>query len=273
MLQDIDAAIKLQPNLAQSHLMRAEILAATDRIDQATSELEGLLKASPGNIPLLNRLGSFYLAAGKPRKAIDTATQVISKDSDNYSAIRFRADAYLNIGKHAEAIADFEKALALNKDDESLLNNFAWVLCTSPDEKLRDGPRALKFATKAAEVTKFETPHVLSTLAAAYAETGDYENAAKWSQKAVDLSQKDVDAAKKAAEAAKEEDDRKKLQADITKIQTDHDQLKKELDSYHQHKPVRERQTAGDAPESTPPPADHALAPSVAPATARSSDF
>ena len=71
------------------------------------------------------------------------------------------------------------------------------MLATSPDEKLRDGPRALKFATKAAEATKYETPHILSTLAAAYAETGDFENAAKWSQKAVELSQKDVDAARR----------------------------------------------------------------------------
>jgi tetratricopeptide (TPR) repeat protein len=272
-LDDIDAAIKLQPNLAQSHLMRVEVLAATDRVDQAITELEGLLKVAPGNVALLNRLESFYLVAGKPRKAIETASQIISKDSDNYPAIRFRADAYLNIGKHAEAIADFEKALALKKDDESLLNNFAWVLATSPDEKLRDGPRALKFATKAAEATKFETPHVLSTLAAAYAETGDYENATKWSEKAVELSQKDVDAAKKAAEAAKEEGERKKLEAETAKVQTDHDQLKKELDSYHQHKPVRERQTAADAPDATPPPADHALAPSVAPAPARTADF
>jgi tetratricopeptide (TPR) repeat protein len=272
-LEDIDAAIKLQPSLAQSHLMRAEVLAATDRLDQAISELEGLLKGSPGNAALLNRLGSFYLIAGRPRKAIDTATKIISKDSDNYPAIRFRADAYLNIGKHVEAIADFERALALNKDDESLLNNYAWVLATSPDEKLRDGPKALKFATKAAEATKFETPHVLSTLAAAYAETGDYENAAKWSQKAVELSQKAVDAAQQTAKAVKEEDDRKKLQAEIAKMQTDHDQLKKELESYHQKKPVRERQTAADAPDASPPPADHALTPSVAPAPARTADF
>jgi hypothetical protein len=146
-------------------------------------------------------------------------------------------------------------------------------LATSPDEKLRDGPRALKFATKAAEETKFETPHILSTLAAAYAETGDFENAAKWSQKSVELSQKDVDDAKKAVDAAKDDDDRKKLQVEATKVQTDHDQLKKELDSYHQHKPVRERQTAADAPDATPPPADHALAPSVAPAPARTADF
>ena len=80
-------------------------------------------------------------------------------------------------------------------EDENLLNNFAWVLATSPDDKLRDGERAVKMATEACELTGYETPHILSTLAAAYAETGDFENANKWSQKAVETSQKELDAA------------------------------------------------------------------------------
>src|SRR5262249_55182102 len=159
-------------------------------------------------------------------------SSVLDKDPDNFAARRFRADAYLNIGKHAEAIADFDKALALKDNDESLLNNFAWVLATSPDDKLRDGPRALKLATKAAESSGYETPHILSTLAAAYAETGDYDNAMKWSKKSVELAQKEVD-------NAKPEDDKSKLESD-------RDQLKKELESYQDHKPVRERQTAED---------------------------
>lgn len=257
-LEDIDAAIKLQPTLAQPHLMRAEILAATNRLDQAISQLEKLLQAAPGNEQLLNRLGSFYLMANQPRKAIEAATQIISHDPDNYAALRFRADAYLNIGKHAEAISDFDKALAFKEEDESLLNNYAWVLATSPDDKLRDGARALKMATKAAESSGYETPHILSTLAAAYAETGDFDNAAKWSQKAVELSQKEV-------ETAKADDDKAKLQAD-------HDQLKKELDSYHEHKPTRERQTAEDAADA-PPKADHAATPAAAAAPARTADF
>ena len=58
--------------------MRAEILAATDRLDEAIAQLEQLLQMAPGNVTLLNRLGSFYLIAGRPRKAIETLTQVIA---------------------------------------------------------------------------------------------------------------------------------------------------------------------------------------------------
>lgn len=237
-LEDIDTAIKLQPTLAQPHMMKAEILAATNHLDQAIAHLEKLLETAPNSELLLNRLGTFYLLAGKPRKAIDAASKVLEKDPSDYAALRFRGDAYLNIGKHAEAVADFDKALAQKEDDESLLNNFAWVLCTSPDDNVRDGARALKLATKAAESSGYEVPHILSTLAAAYAETGDFDNAVKWSEKSVELSQKLVD-------EAKPEDDKSKLESD-------RDQLKKELQTYHDKKPTRERQTAEDAPDAKP---------------------
>lgn len=262
-IEDIDRAIKLQPALAQPHLMKAEILASTKRLDEAIAQMEKLLQAAPGNETLLNKLATFYLMANRPRKAIDSATQILKNEPDNYAALRFRGDAYLNIGKHAEAIADFDKAVALKEGDESLLNNFAWVLATSPDDKLRDGPRALKMATKAAEASGYETPHILSTLAAAYAETGDFDNAAKWSEKSVELSQKDVEAAKANIEKADAKADLEALKKDLAKIEDDHNQLKKELDSYHDHKPTRERQTAEDAPDA-PPKADHASTPAAA---------
>src|SRR5262249_19685914 len=118
--------------------------------------------------------------------------------------------------------------------------------------------RALKLATKAAESSRYETPHILSTLAAAYAETGDYDNATKWSQKSVELAQKEVD-------NAKPDDDKAKLESD-------RDQLKKELESYHDHKPVGERQTAEDAPDA-PAAGDHPATPTAAAAPAQKTAF
>ena len=69
------------------------------------------------------------------------------------------------------------------------IRDSAWVLATSPDESVRDGERAVELATKAAELTEFELPHILSTLASGYAEMGDFEKAREWAEKAVNLSE------------------------------------------------------------------------------------
>jgi tetratricopeptide (TPR) repeat protein len=229
-LEDIEKAIQLQPQLATPHLMKVEILAASERIDEAIEQLEELLKVAPGHPELLSRLGAFYAVDGKPRKAIESFSRVLEADSDNFRALLSRADVYLNIGEHEDAIADFERAISQEDDDEHLLNNFAWVLATSPDDDLRDGKRAVELATKAAEQSNYETPHILSTLAAAYAETGDFENAKKWSAKSVELAQK-------ALESAESDEERERLKKEL-------EQLQKELTTFEDGKPVRERQAA-----------------------------
>ncbi len=53
----------------------------------------------------------------------------------------------------------------------------AWLLATSPDERLRDGPRAVELARRVNELSGGQVPQILDTLAAALAETGRFEEA------------------------------------------------------------------------------------------------
>jgi tetratricopeptide (TPR) repeat protein len=164
-------------------------------------------------------------------------SSILKKDSENRLALRNRADSWLGIGKLPEAIADYESALKLDPKDSGALNNLAWLLSTAPDDKLRDGKRSIELATEAARVSEFKQAHILSTLAAGYAETGDFESAVSWSKKAVDL--------------AKQTDDNQDIR----------DQLQKELASYEKKEPWREQlkdeTTANDPePEDLPEPTE-----------------
>ena len=190
-LADVDRILKLNPGLPLAVRTRALLLADSQRIDEAIGELEKLRKLDPKDTLTLRQLAALYSVQKKTAKAIEAYTAVLSVDPNAWWALCGRGDAYLNIGQQAEAIADYEKALKFQPKEESILNNLAWILATSPDAKLRNGRRAIELATLACQVTEYKRAYILSTLAAAYAETGDFRSAVKWSTKAVQLGDKD----------------------------------------------------------------------------------
>jgi tetratricopeptide (TPR) repeat protein len=63
------------------------------------------------------------------------------------------------------------------------------MLATAPEADLRDGSKALELAQKALKATGDQDPNTLDTLAAAYAETGDFPMALETARKALQLAQ------------------------------------------------------------------------------------
>lgn len=219
---DVEKALQIRPDLTQAILVRSMIAASAKKYAEAIADIKTLLQADPQNTQLRLQLGGLYAADNRPRKAIEVFTQILENDDANWQARRNRADALLSVGKHKEAIEDYDVALKAQPDDSHMLNNLAWVLATSPDDEVRDADRAIEIAKRGCDATKYEAPHILSTLAAAYAEKGDWETAIKWSSKAVELDEKGDEVS---------------------------EQLKKELDGYKAKKPWREKQNIEENPK------------------------
>ena len=220
--EDVDRILQLQPKLIQGILLRASISASEEKYPEAIKDLKPLLEDAEIRPQVQVQIAQLYIAGGWPRQAIKLLTQVIEANEDaeqGWRLLRMRGDAFLNIGRHAEAIADFEKALKAKPDDSGILNNLAWVLATTPDEKLRNAKRAIELGKKACEVTDYKASHILSTLAAGYAESGDFDQAIEWSTKAVEMGEGE-----------------------------NKEQLAKELESYKQKKPWREKQENAEKP-------------------------
>lgn len=128
------------------------------------------------------------------KRAIDDYTTQISACPRDAKAYTKRADAYYCEGNVEKAIADYADAIRLDPSDPYPYSRSAWIWCTHPNGKIRDGQSALKSAKMACELTNLSQPDFISTLAAAYAEIGEYDAAINWLQIAIDMLHKGSDA-------------------------------------------------------------------------------
>ncbi len=221
--KDIDALSRFDNPKAKNVALRlrVKLLGDQEKYDEAIEQLDKLIETSDYTVDLQLWKAMLYSSKKANSKALAILDEVLKmpkdefRDEDYFRTLRSRGDVLLGLGDHNEAIKTYEKALELNPKDYNLLNNLAWVLATSPFETYRNGRRALELATESAELCEYQKAHVLSTLASAYAELGDFDKAIEWSAKAVELAEKE----------------------EHEKI----DELKKELESYKEHKPWRER--------------------------------
>lgn len=201
--EDFRIATQVAPQIINLEMvigLRSRIALAENRIADAINDAQMLSDRSPTNPFHRLRLASLFTMDNRPRKAIDVLSELLQTDPENVAALRSRGDALLSVGDHQKAIEDYESAIKsvgqieIDTADEfqkqeaaGIYNNLSWVLATSPNDKVRNGARSLELAEKAAALSNYEAPHILSTLAAAFAEAGNFEKAVEWSEKAVEL--------------------------------------------------------------------------------------
>lgn len=229
--KDLAVIESARPDLPDVVLLRMDIAIQEKRIADAISDMERLVQVNPDNRLLLMQLAAFYQMDDRPKKALRIADRLLKSDETDWQALRLRGDVLLSLGRHAEAITDYESALTnIPKEEDDyagILNNLSWVMATSPQDDVRNGTRALELGLKACELTQYAKPHILSTLAAAYAELSQFEKAIEWSEKAVELGRKESN---------------EQLE-----------QLEQELKNYRDGKPWREKKAVEDKPNKLAP--------------------
>lgn len=85
-------------------------------------------------------------------------------------------------------MAFWRDGLATDSNDVEILSQVAWVLSTSADAAMRNGAEALSLARRAADLPEGSDPAVLDVLAAAYAESGRFREAAETGRRALELA-------------------------------------------------------------------------------------
>ena len=156
-----------------------------------TARIEDLSMAiarSPRDPKFYVERAQAYEANGQYKTALADLDEAMTLRPDSAKYRYLRGIAYAYAGDAQAAKQDFARAEAMEPGSAESYNARAWLMATAPDPQMRDGKKAVESATRACVMTSWNDPDMLGTLAAAYAETGDFADAIKWQQKAVDLT-------------------------------------------------------------------------------------
>jgi Flp pilus assembly protein TadD len=96
--------------------------------------------------------------------------------------------ALVRKGEVEAAVVHYQRALQLKPDYAGAANNLAWVLATSPNDSTRNGARAVELAQRANQLSGGGNLVILRTLAAAYAEAGQFPKAVETARQAFELA-------------------------------------------------------------------------------------
>ncbi len=156
--------------------------------DRGFSYCQQALKLAPNSVPTLLAMITHLANKGAFEKA-QPYCQTVKKLASGNSRVNFQLGRIeLGRKKIGAAVDHFDKAFKASPKMFSAGNNLAWILSTNEDESVLDGARAVKVAESICEATQYKDHRFFGTLAAAYAESGDFKNAVAITNKEIEMA-------------------------------------------------------------------------------------
>jgi len=177
-------AMAIQPDYAEASCNLADALLSKGDIDGAIVHYLTCVAALPNQPDAQYNLASALLRKGRIDEAIVHYEKVLELLPDNANARVNLGSAFLAKDRLVDAITEYKEALRLAPENVAAQSNLAWLLATSPDPSLRNGPEAVVLAEQARRSSDGK-PLILRILAAAYAEADRFSEATDTAREAL----------------------------------------------------------------------------------------
>ena len=156
--------------------------------DDAIAHYRHALALRDGNAAAHYGLALALARQRKTDEAIEHWQRSLEIQPDNTEARNYLGAALAGVGRTREAVEQWQQTLVFDPDNGNAASNLAWVFATSADPNLRDGAKAIAYAKRATTVPGGDNPVVYRTLAAAYAENGQFADALSAAEHAKQLA-------------------------------------------------------------------------------------
>jgi tetratricopeptide (TPR) repeat protein len=187
-MKEFRATLAIQPDHEQALIYWADLLAVAGKFDEALKHYYAALQLNPRSIAAHNGLGTLFAHTGHFDDALKEYAESEKIAPLDWHAPFLTGKALLKAGRDAEAIACFQKVLTLAPYNPHALIFIAQVLASDENAQIRNGQMALALAQKANEISGGTRPDALDAIAMAQAELGDFDEAKKTAQLALDFA-------------------------------------------------------------------------------------
>jgi len=107
--REFDQALRIDPRYAEAHLFHAWYFVATNRMDEAVSEVQTAVTLDPFSVVNNARLASMLFYARRYNETLAQSRHLLELDSTSVQGRVELARAYLQLGRCAEALAALEQ--------------------------------------------------------------------------------------------------------------------------------------------------------------------
>jgi len=191
-IADFNKTIELKPNYANAWFNRGELRYEQGDYETAVADYNEAIRLNSVDAAAFNSRGHAHYRLGKFQPAVDDYSQAIRIEPSNAAAYTNRGDLYADLGQFDQAARDYRAAIRIDPNLGRAYQSAAWLMATCHDERFRNAQLALDAAQKAIELDGADNYRYLDTLAAAYANAGQFDKAVDSEEKALELAPEDV---------------------------------------------------------------------------------
>lgn len=180
----LERSLELRPNSVRAWNNLGVLRSEQGLSDEAEQAFLRSLEIRPSHESTHYNLAQFYAARDRWGDALEHYGFVARESASPARGYLGMGQAYLRLGRASEALVALKRAMEADPRAWGAVRLVAWILATSKDDSLRDGPEALRLATALCASSPGVVPRQEEILAAALAENGRFQDALDVSKEA-----------------------------------------------------------------------------------------